>query len=269
MAEAFWRRSAGGWADGGYQPASLHRRRRGARGVPRKPDGRADRSVAAVIHGTAGQSAGRFAPRPPLLLAVCHGPAESGVYAAAGARGNDVAPSAGSQAISAGTQGAQPGRGLSAVARAVFRECAVLSASADVDGDCGGGAAAGVCERRQPDAGAVLRAAQGTGDSHVIGCDALETGAAALVREPAAGVCRWGSCHADHVLDGGIDDEVYAADGLSLPAGYPGRPCGLAGDGGDLGVDGRDFWDPAGAASLECGAHHGVEGGGWKLVGKI
>src|ERR1700733_10517078 len=100
-----------------------------------------------------------------------------------------------------------------------------------------------MCERGEPDAGAIGGKAEGAGDSHVAGSDAVEAGTTAIGGEPGAGFRGRGDRHVDHFLDRRIHDEIHAADGLSVPAESAGGPGGADGDGSYFAADRFDFWD--------------------------
>src|SRR5713101_9202074 len=101
------------------------------------------------------------------------------------------------------------------MAQPVWRESVSLDAAADADVHRGPGAAAGVRERGESDAGAVGGAASRDCYSNVDGGEPVAAGEATAGGESCAGAGGRSSCAVDHVLDCGNVYEIHSDDGFS------------------------------------------------------
>ena len=104
---------------------------------------------------------------------------------------------------------------LPALAQSLQHELFSRHAAADADGHRRAGAAAGLRQRGESDAGALGGAAARNRHPHVARREPLATGSPVAGRKPDAGAGRRRGGVADHALDRWDADEVRAGDGFS------------------------------------------------------
>ena len=250
------------------QPALVHDCGRNAASVSGKHHRAAHGGVGAGDDASASDAGRRRASRPRQLVVVRLWTAEAGRFRGAGATGNDGEVEAGGQELSRGAQRSRQSDGVSAVAQSVQLQHFLLDTFADVDGYCRAGAAAGVRERGESDAGALGGSAARDRDTNVVGREPLAAGKATACGELDAvtGGRRGGA--ADYAVDRRNVDEICAGDGFSDLAGSARGPHRVAGDRRDLGADRRDLRNFACAACVGRGAGDGVERGERERVGR-